>query len=224
MGNYSLKVTYEDLLSVVKSFSDNDRIRLAKELEALMPKRFQILTKEKITNIMRAVKPYFKHELGKNTHKKTSEDWAFYGLAFTRDDMVYVFGINLGFFKKNEDDFYNHVGMNVLVRTNGEKPEIRKKYVQFFRENLKDWVNQDEGSYTSDRGGAGIELARYKTINEFDSSEEIVKYLKECIDGIHAIYPKILENPDGIFDTVVRAAPQWNEKIIDMCKAHLEEY
>ncbi len=224
MGNYSLKITYEDVLTIVKTFSDNDRIRLAKELEALMPKRFQILTKEKITKIMRAIKPYLKHELGKNTHKKTSEDWAFYGLAFTRDDMVYVFGINLGFFKRNQDDFYNHVGMNVLVRTNGEKQEARQQYLQFFRDALKGWTNQEEDNYTSDRGGAGIEFARYKPINEFEDNDQMVAFLKECIDGIHAIYPKIVENPDGIFDKVVRAAPQWNEKIIDICKAHLEDY
>lgn len=182
----------------------------------------QYFDKEKTQNLLRDVKPYFKQKLGKNTHKKISEDWYFYGLAFTRADMVYVFGFNLGFFKHDESENYDYAGMNVLVRTNGERPEERQKYLAFFRENLADWVNMPESTYTSERGGVGVKFARYKTISEFSSEAEIETFFKGCIDGVlNNVYPKIVENPGGIFSKVVLAAPQWDEGIIKFCKEHL---
>jgi len=180
------------------------------------------IDREQIQNILRNVKPYFKDRLGKNTHKKRSEDWYFYGLAFTRLDLVYVFGIYLGFFKDDNDehDNYDNIGMNVLVRTD-DHPEIREKYVAFFRNSLKNWVNRPEGTYTSERGDFGIKLARYKHITEFKSEDEMMRFFEECIDGIHKLYPKIVENKDGIFDKVVLAAPQWDEGLVDFCKEHV---
>ncbi len=176
------------------------------------------LNNESITSILRTVKPYFRKKLGKNTHKKRSEDWWFYGLAFTREDAVYVFGINLGFFRKEGGDKINKVGMNVLIRTNGELSELRQQYCEFFRTHLKDWINQKEGFYTSERGDEGVELARYRNLDDFSSEKELIDFLKGSIDGFHAIYPRIIENPNHIFDSVVRAAPYWEERIIDFCK------
>lgn len=180
------------------------------------------IDEEFVKELLRDIKFYFKDRLGKNTHKKASEDWRFYGLAFTREDIIYVFGINIGFFREQNEENYNMLGMNVLVRTNGEKQSERRKYLEFFREQLKDWINRPEGVYTSDRGGEGVEFARYKHIDEFESADEMKDFLKECVDNIHPVYYTIVENPDNIFDKVVYAAPQWQNGIIEFCKQHIE--
>ncbi len=220
---YNLAVSYDEILELVQQLNDKDREKLAKEIDKISIEQPPAVSKEKMTRIMRIVKPYIKAKLGKNTHKKTSEEWDFYGLAFTHEDMVYVFGFNIGFFKTKSGDFYNNVGVNVLVRTNGEKPEHRQKFVTFFREQLKDWVNQPEGRYYSERGGEGIEFARYRSIDGLESDENIVEFLKETIDGVNKIYPLIAENNDNLFDKVVRAAPQWQEQIVDLCRIMLTD-
>ncbi len=176
------------------------------------------ITQDFIIDVMRTIKPYFKEKLGKNTHKKSSDDWRFYGLAFTHPDMIYVFGINIGFFRRNDEEAYNYIGMNVLIRTNGENPERRHEILSFFRDHLNHWVNLPESDYTSDRGGIGRELARYRHLESFADEEEIIEFLKECIDGIHAIYPKIVDN-SKLFDGIVRAAPQWDTALVEFCKS-----
>jgi len=175
--------------------------------------------KEKLISIFRDIKPYFKERLGKYTHQRVAGEWHFHGLAFVRDEMTYVFGINIGFFRLIENSSYSHVGMNVLVRTNGVNTELRLKIKDFFRENLKDWITSPEKPYTSFRGGEGTEFPRYKLISEFETEEQILQFLYESIDVIHEkIYPKIIENHNEMFNFIVRAAPPWHESLIQYCK------
>ncbi len=172
-------------------------------------------------DIFRAIKPVFKKYLGQYTHQRMSEDWHFRSLAFVRDEMTYVFGFNLGFFRrKNVNDVqYTHVGMNVLVRTNGLNPELRAKYKDFFEEHLKQWVNLPKGIYTSFRGGVGVELPHMKELYDFDGESEIISFLTDTIELLNkSVYPYIAENPGHIFDSVVRGAPLWNESIVDLAK------
>ncbi len=174
------------------------------------------IDRESIKNVFLQIKPYFKDKLGKYTHQRISGDWHFHGLGFVNGDMTYVFGINIGFFKVSAKKNYSHVGMNVLVRTNGVNRELRLKYRDFFRNNLAGWISDNEMVYTSDRGGVGSEFPKYRKLDEFKSDEEIVEFIKECIDGIYAIYPKVAENPDHVFDNVLRAAPPWSDTFVKL--------
>ncbi len=171
--------------------------------------------------IFRSVKPAFRQYLGQYTHQKLSDDWHFRALAFVREEMTYVFGFNIGFFRKEKHPKlnYTHVGMNVLVRTNGVNPSLRAKYRNFFETNLEQWINMPKGIYTSFRGGVGIELPRMRDIAEFSEEKEIIDFLIESIKQLNmAIYPKIAENPDKIFSLVVRGAPLWNEPIVEIAR------
>ncbi len=179
-----------------------------------------LIDRERIRNVFVKVKPYFKSKLGKYTHQRISGDWHFHGLGFVNGDMTYVFGINIGFFKVSTKRSYSHVGMNVLVRTNGINRDLRIRYRDFFRGQLKSWMSDDEMIYTSDRGGIGSEFPKYKLLSDFDSDDEIVEFLKESIDGIHDIYPAISENPEQLFNNVLRAAPPWNDKLIDIASEY----
>ena len=175
-----------------------------------------LIDRDSIRDVFTRIKPYFKTKLGKYTHQRISGDWHFHGLGFVNGDMTYVFGINIGFFKVSTKRNYSHVGMNVLVRTNGVNRELRLKYRDFFRKNLSSWTSDDEMIYTSDRGGIGSEFPKYRAISEFSSNDEILKFLEECIDGIHMIYRKIAENPDKLFENVLRAAPPWHDLLIQI--------
>jgi hypothetical protein len=169
--------------------------------------------------IFRAVKQHFNDKIEKFTHHKISEDWHFRGLAFVRDDMTYVFGFNIGFFRKNRAlpvFEFDYVGANVLVRTNGKNRELRHKYQEFFEKNLQDWILQDKNIYTSFGGGLGIELPRLLMLESFGSDEEIIEFLSDCITKLSGIWTKILENPDFIFSHVVRGAPIWDETILEI--------
>ncbi len=169
--------------------------------------------------IFRAIKPYFIERIGRFTHQKIAEDWHFKGLAFVRDDMTYVFGFNVGFFRKEQSrtDFdYDYVGCNVLVRTNGINPALRNKYKQFFETNLSSWIIDDKNIYTSFRGGIGIELPRIKRLDSFSGDEEIIDFIKEGITNLAEVWPRIAANPDNIFTNVVRGAPTWDETILEL--------
>lgn len=182
------------------------------------------LEKERRRNIFLKIKPYFKEKLGKYTHQRISDEWHFYGLGFVRDEMTYVFGINLGFFKKENipNTDYSHVGMNVLVRTNGVNPELRLKYQDFFKKHLSTWTTGKEIAYTSFRGGVGTEFPKYRKLSDFKNEDEIIEYLKSCIDGIFQLYPFIAQNPNEIFSHIVRGAPPWHDTIIQLVIDQIE--
>ena len=170
-------------------------------------------------SIFRAVKPYFAEKLGKFTHQQISEDWHFRGLAFVRDDMTYVFGFNVGFFRKDKKlpPFdYNYVGCNVLVRTNGVNAPLRKKYKDFFEKHLSNWILEDKEIYTSFRGGIGIELPRIVRIDTFSGKDEIIDFIKDSILRLSEIWPYIAANPENIFTNVVRGNPPWDETILEI--------
>lgn len=177
-----------------------------------------LIDRDSIRDTFIQIKPYFKSKLGKYTHQRISGDWHFHGLGFVNGEMTYVFGINIGFFKVSTKRHYSHVGMNLLVRTNGINRELRLQYRDFFRKYLVDWISDAEMIYTSDRGGIGSEFPRYKALSEFENSQQIITFLQECIDGIYNIYPKIAENQDNLFDNVLRAAPPWHDSLIQIAK------
>ncbi len=179
-----------------------------------------LISRERIREIFMKVKPYFKEKLGKYTHQRISGDWHFHGLGFVNGDMTYVFGINIGFFKIDRKSNYSHVGMNVLVRTNGINVDLRKRYRDFFRENLITWISNKEMVYTSERGGVGSEFPRYRQLSYFKNDDDIVIFLKSCIDGIYEIYPTIAQNPEHLFDNVLRAAPPWHDRLVDITRKH----
>ena len=177
--------------------------------------------KEWRVEIFRTVKPFFRQYLGQYTHKKISEDWHFHSLAFVREEMTYVFGFNIGFFRKGKERKlrYTHVGMNVLVRTNGENPSLRMKYRKFFENNLHNWINMPKSIYTSFRGGVGIELPRMIHITDFSDENQIIYFLVDSIKKLNkSVYPKIAQNPDKIFSLVVRGAPLWDVTIVDLAR------
>jgi len=170
-------------------------------------------------SIFRAVKNDFNENIGKLTHQKISEEWHFRGLAFVRDEMTYVFGFNLGFFRKDNklNDFeYDYVGMNTLVRTNGINSKLRNKFKEFFEKHLSNWLLGEKNIYTSFRGGIGIELPRIVRIDTFGSDEEIIAFLRDSIIKLSGIWSQIASNPDNIFSHIVRGAPPWDMTIIEL--------
>lgn len=171
--------------------------------------------KERRRKIMARIRDYYRVRLGKYTHQRISDEWYFYGLGFVRGEMTYVFGFNAGFFRKDilEDTQYSHVGVNVLVRTNGVNPQLRTQYLKFFKHHLGNWVTGPEQNYTSFRGGVGIEFPHYRAVSSFASDDEIIKYIQEGIDGLFDLYPIISKNPDNIFDKVVCSSAPWTESI-----------
>lgn len=179
-----------------------------------------LIDRDNIREVFMGIKPYFREKLGKYTHQRISGDWHFHGLGFVNGDMTYVFGINIGFFKVSTKRQYSHVGMNVLVRTNGINRELRLKYRDFFRQNLADWISDDEMVYTSDRGGVGSEFPKYKPLTDFNTNDDIIEYLKQCIDGIKQLYPIISSNPESLFDNVLRAAPPWGDLLTSIAQDH----
>ena len=181
-----------------------------------------LLDKDNIKAIFKAVKPVFKKHLGKYTHQRISGDWHFRGLGFVRDEMTYVFGFNVGFYKKDSKEDYDSVGMNVLIRTNGLDPKLREKYSSFFKEHLKDWYTAID-EYSSFRGGEGYELSRYFPAEQFNNIDEIIEFLKDSIIKLSEIYKEIIKNPDNIFDDVVKAAFPWLDSIIDVCEESIAE-
>ncbi len=178
------------------------------------------LTKENISQIFIAVKPVFKKHLGKYTHQRISGEWHFHGMGFVKDEMTYVFGFNIGFYKKSEESNYTKVGMNVLIRRNGIETELRTKFAEFFIEKLKVWYYEHD-QYSSFRGGVGDELSRYKNISDFNDIDEIISYLSESIIELSKIYPEIIKNPDYIFDDVLKASFPWIDTIADVCEEAL---
>ncbi len=167
--------------------------------------------------IFKEIKPFLKEKLGKFTHQKIDDNWHFISLGFVRDEMTYVFGINVGFFNKEElEDHYSHVGMNILVRTNGENKDLRLKYNNFFDKYLSGWINKTPERYTSFRGGSGFEYSRMKGVTEFKDEQQMIDFIKESITQINNIYPYIIANPESIFSHVVRAAPPWDETILEI--------
>lgn len=178
------------------------------------------MEKAVIKQIFREIKPEFKAKLGKYTHKRVSEERNFRGLAFIKDELFYLFGMNTGFFK-TQGDTYNQVGMNVLVKTNGENQEYRTKLTEFFRKNLSNWYFTEE-KFTSFRGDLGVNFSRCKEISEFNSKEEIVIFLQNSISELQKIYPLIIKNEDNLFDLVLKASPPWHDTIIDICSAALD--
>ena len=172
---------------------------------------------DRIKEIFRRVKPFFNEKLGPYTHQRISGEWHFRGLAYVRGEMTYIFGFNLGFFKQKSKNYYDKTGMNILIRTNGINEKLRKQYADFFRKNLTDWYF-NESEYTSFRGGEGIELERYKDLSDFNNDDEIIEFHKASILQLHSIYEKIAENPDNIFDDVLRGAFPWHDTIFDICE------
>ena len=221
-NTYKLSLNFKQILELAQQLSEDEKFALIEELNRTTTTTDTELNKDMIKDVFRNLKSYFTRQLGKYTHKRTSDDWFFHGLAFTRENIGYVFGINIGFFREKGKKHYNKLGMNVSIRANGEMPELRKKYIKFFRNNLQDWVNTEETNYTySERGGKGVVFPRYAEISAFKSEDEILEFLKDCILKFKTIYSKIADNPDDIFDKVVRASPQWNETIVAYCKLHL---
>ena len=170
-------------------------------------------------NIFRAIKPVFIKKIGKFTHQKISEDWHFRGLAFVKNDMTYVFGFNIGFFRRGEkmNDFeFDYVGSNVLVRTNGLNKDLRNKYKNFFESRLDKWILENEGVYTSFRGGVGVELPRIARLDSFNNDDEIIDFMKDSISRLAEIWPYVAANPENIFSHVVRGTPPWDNTIIEL--------
>ena len=181
--------------------------------------------KERRRKIINQIREYYTARLGKYTHQRISEEWHFYGLGFVRDEMQYVFGFNAGFFRKQETpgQAYSHAGVNVLVRTNGSNPQLRTQYLKFFRHQLAGWISGTEATFSSFRGGVGVEFPHYRTISSFSSDEDIIQYIKEGIDGIAELYNVIAKNPDGIFDNVTCMIAPWDLSIIDLAKQQIEK-
>lgn len=170
-------------------------------------------------SIFRAIKPFFTEKIGKFTHQRITEDWHFRGLGFVRDDMTYVFGFNIGFFRKSAEKSnyeFDYVGSNVLIRTNGENEGLRLKYKDFFDKHLEKWILEKEDVYTSFRGGVGIEFPRTKRLDSFENDEKIIEFLKDNILRLSDIWPYIASNPENIFSHVVRGAPPWDETLIEI--------
>lgn len=221
--SYTLKLGFDQVLELILQLPDSEKKKLTEEIEKLSSLHTIKLTEEKIKSIFRIIRPYQTHTLGKYTHHKMSKDWAFYGLAFTRKDMGYLFGINIGFFKHSPDNMYTHVGMNLLVRTNGSNPELRQSYLDFFRTHLDFWINQSEKVFSYPvRGDKGIELARYFELNEIKNEDKLVDCFKDSMNSFQHVYQKIVENQE-LFEGVVRAAPKWDESIVEVCRTALEK-
>ncbi len=218
-SNFQISLTYQQIADLVLQLSEEDSQKLRSELRKMLSGLKFRVSEEKIRTILQDVKKYFNDKLGKYTHKKSSKDWFFYGLGFSTENLGYVFGFNIGFFYNSDINLYEKIGMNVLIRTDGEQTEVRNQYLSFFRDKLKNWSNTPEKDYfTLERDGKGIEIGRYAEIKSFENEEEILQFLKDCVDGIHSIYPDIIENSDKIFPKVMRAAPPWKESLFELCK------
>ncbi len=178
------------------------------------------MEKETILRIFREIKPDFLDKLGKYTHQRITDYRHFHGLAFVKDELTYLFGFNVGFFGTPKEPL-THIGMNVLVRTNGEEQEYRKKLFDFFEKNLENWYIE-EGNYTSFRGGIGTNFSRTKKISSFKNEDEIIEFIKNGIIELQKIYPEIIKNPDNIFDDVLRAGYPWLDTIGDVCNKVLK--
>ncbi len=216
---FQINLEYQQIAELVLQLGEEDLQKMQAELKKMLSGIKLEVTEDKLKNILLEIKKYFNEQLGKYTHKKTSKDWFFYGLGFSSDELGYVFGINIGFFYNSDINLYEKMGMNVLVRTNGEFSEIRQNFLHFFRQNLIHWANTPEKEYfTAERDGKGIEFGRYANLNTFENEQQIISFFKEGIDNFQQIYPKILESGNEIFSKVVRAAPPWKESILELCK------
>jgi hypothetical protein len=171
-----------------------------------------------VKEFMRVVKPVFLAKLGKYTHKRISDHWYFHSLAFSSYDLGYVFGINIGFFRPVFDETEVYIGMNMTIRTDGKEPGLRYRFLSFFRNSLKNWINLPETTYNNpERGDSGIILPRYMKLADCNPDSQMTDFFLDCINSFQKIYPEIIENPAGLFDNIVRAAPDWKEFITVYC-------
>lgn len=177
------------------------------------------MDKEDIRSLLRDVRPYFREKLGDMTHKRVSDEWYFHALGFVREELTYVFGFNLGFFVPDGNESYKYAGMSITVRANGMSQDVRAGYVDFFAEHLANWSNRPDERYTSDRGGEGLLLTRYLELGN-QSRDEIIAFMKEAIDGIHAIYPKVVENAK-LFRYVMCAEMPWDKPFVSLAKSKI---
>lgn len=215
---FHIELKYKDIVEIVKQLSKEDMLRLRSELKKYQSLKFN-LDQDKIKTVLEGIDSHFVSKLGKYTHKKSSAEHHIHSLNFIRKDMRHLFGIHIGFFKKTSDTIFSHVGMAVKVQTSGSDTALREQILHFFRSHLQLWLNQPERDYTTlDTDERGIELGRLKAVREFKNTEQILDFLRGCIDGLYRIYPKITENPGGIFDNIVRDAPTWQDSILDMGK------
>jgi len=182
------------------------------------------MNKDKIKEILHHAKHILNTKLGKFTHKKQSDDWYFYGLAFIREDIGYMFGFNIGLFNNDSQEGYTDLGMNVLVRLNGEAENDRHELLAFFRKYLKEWQTREEMIYEyPERGDKGINLARYAKVDSFEDIEQIIAYFNECANQLQGVYSKILERHDNLFLDIVRATPPWKTGITEIARDFLGE-
>ena len=217
-NSYKLKLSLEQIIDLVAQLSEEGKERLNSEIKIANNKTTVQLNEEKVKSILRTVRPFLSHNLGKYTHQKSSLDWSFVGFAFTRKDLGYVFGMNVCFFGKDEANKFKYAGMNILIRTNGGDEPTRKKYLDFFTTYLKNWINQDKKTFTYPaRGDEGVELAHYKKVIEFKNQYEVIDYIKDAIIEFKKIYPAVIDHT-GLFENIVRAAPKWDEKFVSICK------
>ncbi len=178
--------------------------------------------KESNKQIFKLIKPYFSEKLGEFSHQRITKDWHFHGLGFINSEMTYVFGVNIGFFRLDGTEHFSHLGMNILVRTNGVNEDLRMKYYHFFQQQLNGWSEQKEMGYASERGGVGSQFPRYLRIDSFSNQDSILDFLKSSIDFIHNnVYPAIWENPEGIFDGVDFASPPWETSLLELVDGKL---
>lgn len=218
-----LNIEYSQVLDLVRQLPPNELDKLKNELSQMLSPKEIKNSQERLKAILIDVKHYFNNKLGKYTHKKHSKEWYFYALGFSRNDLGYAFGFNIGFFYNSKSNVYEKLGMSVTVRTNGGNKEERMKFLYFFRKKLNRWQSTPESEYyTVERDGKGIEIGKYSNLNNFKTDSEITDFLHECIDGIYNIYNEIIEAKD-LFGTIVRAAPPWKETIVELCKRKIEE-
>ncbi|MEN9443629.1 MAG: hypothetical protein RIS47_519 [Bacteroidota bacterium] len=176
------------------------------------------MDREEIRALFQEVRPYFKERIGLFTHKRVSSDWYFHAMGFVREEMTYVFGFNLGFFRANSDS-YKYAGMSVTVRADGLGRDWRRGYIDFFAAHLSDWANRPFDRYTSEREDEGLLIERYIEV-EGKSNAEIVAFMRTSIDGLVGIMPAIVENA-GVFKNVVRAEMPWDETLVEIASCHL---
>ncbi len=220
--NVELTLEFEQVLALVKQLPKN-KIKEIKQV--LSNKTPEIITSStdglneaEVKQLATDIQSDFESKLGKFTYKKISDSRFIRGMSFNCGDMGFVFSINISFTKNIDENLYNQLGMNLIIKTNGKNNSLRNKFIQFFETNLKNWQNQKKQHKSLPEPNiSSLEIGRYKKIADFNNEQEMKEFLQKSIDGIHKLYPLIREDKEKIFAEVVRSASPMGTKLIDIC-------
>jgi len=231
----TLSVQIDQIVDMIKQTNDIEKLKIKKELSLFLNTK-PCIDLDNVISVLNQIRPHFIKKLGDFSDTFTQDEYFVDILRFSSATHQNLFGFKLGCFKNRMDLGFSYIGMNVYVNSEGPDRQYRHRLLNFFKENLRNWVQFGNKKYDfinssfnnliidyfdGETQCEGEAFLKYRGIDKFNTEYELTDFLAECIDGLHNIYPRIIENPKAIFDGI-HADYQEKESIIELCKSKIK--